>query len=265
MFGLGMEKLCWVLFITLVPLLTASNVWSDSASKNRQFTAGFDLVNCSFSADGGNQFMSLDPTNDAMNPIRLEGEDDKEFVQVEIALGGTSTIGLSSLGLDNAEVRIIYETEWVDGLLIEESTNYFARCEETNAIYYFGEDVSIYEYDDEDNLIETIEGAEAGSWLAGELSENGETINTPGVMMPGTFMLGSRYYQEIAPEVAMDRAENVEMGLTTETPSGTYENCVKIEETTPLEPSAKDYKIYAPGVGIIVDNTIQRVSEFSPQ
>jgi hypothetical protein len=28
-----------------------------------------------------------------------------------------------------------------------------------------------------------------------------------GIIMPGTPLLGSRYYQEIAPEVALDKAE----------------------------------------------------------
>ena len=38
----------------------------------------------------------------------------------------------------------------------------------------------------------------------------------PGIVMPGSFLLGSRYYQEIAPDVAMDRAENIGVGLTVE-------------------------------------------------
>ena len=41
--------------------------------------------------------------------------------------------------------REVFEEEWIDGELIEESWNWFARCEETGDIYYFGEDVNIYE------------------------------------------------------------------------------------------------------------------------
>ena len=65
-------------------------------------------------------------------------------------------IDLSALGLGTVVTRIIAETEWVDGELVEESENYFARCEETDAVYYFGEDVTIYE----DGV--PITGAEAG-------------------------------------------------------------------------------------------------------
>ncbi|MEZ4483568.1 MAG: hypothetical protein R2864_02890 [Syntrophotaleaceae bacterium] len=47
------------------------------------------------------------------------------------------------------------------------------------------------------------------------------------------------------------------------TPAGSFENSVKTLETTPLEPSAKDIKIYAPGAGLIVDSVTERVNEFS--
>ncbi len=85
----------------------------------------------------------------------------------------------------------------------------------------------------------------------------------PGLIMPGTFLLGSRYFQEVAPEIALDRAEHVDMGLTVETPAGTFNNSVMLLETTPLDPSAKDIKVYAPGAGLIVDGTIERVNAFS--
>ena len=83
----------------------------------------------------------------------------------------------------------------------------------------------------------------------------------PGIIMPGTFLLGSRYYQEYAPGVAEDRGENVEMGLEVETPSGTFTDCVKIVDTNPLDGVCAredgDVKIYAPGVGLIVDEELE--------
>jgi hypothetical protein len=240
-------------------LLLASNVaWADSESKHKQFTTAFDLAACTFSVTGGNAYFSLDPAPGPMNPILLEGEEDKELVQVEIvATNDTRLIELGALGLGNVLTRVVEEAEWIDGELVEESSNFFARCEETDAVYYFGEDVTIYENGEE------ITGAEAGSWLAGTPAEDGESINMPGLIMPGTFLLGSRYYQEVAPEVALDRAEHIEMGLTVETPAGIFNNSVKTLETSPLEPSAKDIKIYAPGAGLIVDDTIERVNVFS--
>lgn len=252
-----------LLLIALSLLLVSSVTWADSDSKNKQFTTDFDLAACTFAATGGNAYFSLDPAAGPMNPILLEGEEEKELVQVQITvLDETVDVDLSSLGLGTVTTRVIEEMEWVDEELVEVSRNFFARCVETNAVYYFGEDVEIYEYDDEGNQT-IITGVEAGAWLAGELSEDGETYNMPGLIMPGTFLLGARYYQEVAPEVALDRAENIEMGLTVVTPADTFNNSVKTLETTPLEPNAKDIKIYAPGAGLIVDSTIERVDAFS--
>ena len=71
--------------------------------------------------------------------------------------------------------------------------------------------------------------------------------------MPGLSLLGARYYQELAPGAAMDRAESVSISETLKTPAGTFTNCLKTLETTPLEPMEKEYKLYAPGVGLIKD------------
>ena len=73
-------------------------------------------------------------------------------------------------------------------------------------MFYFGEDVNNYE---DDELID-----HEGSWLHG--SDNARA----GLMMPGTILLGSRYYQEIAPEVAMDKAEVVSTNQTVSVPAG---------------------------------------------
>lgn len=74
--------------------------------------------------------------------------------------------------------------------------------------------------------------------------------------MPGLVLLGARYYQEIAPKVAMDRAEIVSLNETKQTPAGAFTNCLKTEETTPLEPKGKEYKLYAPGIGLIQDEDL---------
>jgi len=51
----------------------------------------------------------------------------------------------------------------------------------------------------------------------------------------------------------MDRAEIVSMSETVVTKAGTFKNCLKTEETTPLEPGSKDYKYYAVGIGLVGD------------
>jgi hypothetical protein len=73
--------------------------------------------------------------------------------------------------------------------------------------------------------------------------------------MPGTILLGARHYQEISPN-AMDRAEIISDDVTMKTPAGTFRNCIRIEETSGIDPDEKCYKTYAPGLGLIQDEDL---------
>ncbi len=92
-----------------------------------------------------------------------------------------------------------------------------------------------------------------GAWLAGQ----GD--NQPGLIMPGTFLLGAKYYTEIAPEEALDQAEHTEMGLTVTTPAGAFDRCVMVRETSGLDPEDLSIKYYCPGVGMVKDDALELV------
>ena len=74
--------------------------------------------------------------------------------------------------------------------------------------------------------------------------------------MPGTPKEEMKYYQEIAPGVAMDRAEVVSLKETCKTPAGTFSNCMKVEESTALNLLEKEFKYHAPGIGLIQDEDL---------
>ena len=80
-----------------------------------------------------------------------------------------------------------------------------------------------------------------------------------GLMMPGLPLVRGRYYEEIAPKLAMDRAEIVSLRERVSTPDGAFSNVLKMEETTPLEPGHREYKLYAAGVGLIQDGDLKLV------
>ena len=107
--------------------------------------------------------------------------------------------------------RIIEERESADGKLIEVSRNYFAIGAKSHHVYYFGEDVDMIK----DGKIVSHEGA----WLAGVDGAK------QGIVMPGENLLGAKYYQERAPKVAMDRAENVSTNEVVKTPAGKFPHC----------------------------------------
>ncbi len=147
--------------------------------------------------------------------------------------------------VDGVETRIVEERESVGQKLIEVSRNYFAIDKTTNDVYYFGEAVDMYK----DGHVANHEG----SWEAGK---DGAKY---GLFMPAAPAVGQKFYQEQAPNVAMDRVEIVGIDQATEVPAGKFEKCCKTEETTPLEPDTKEHKVYAPGVGLLIDGPLKLV------
>jgi hypothetical protein len=153
--------------------------------------------------------------------------------------------------VDGIESRIVEERELEDGDLIEVWRNYLAVCKETNDIFYFGEDVDMYE---EGELV-----SHEGAWLVGENNA------TAGLLFAANPQVGMKYYQEIAPGVAEDRAEIVSLDETVATPAGEFDDILKVEETTPLEPGLTEFKFYAPGIGMVQEKTIQLVEYELPE
>jgi hypothetical protein len=230
--------------VALAVLLACAGLAGGAWAAPGGYTTQFLLERCTFEAGGRNAHFSIQPGY----RLFLAGDDDGEAVELLITvLDETRWIRfVTESGRSvSLRARVVEEREWKDGALVEVSRNFYARCKETNDVYYFGEDVDIYE----DGVVVSHDGA----WLAGQ----GGAL--PGLIMPGTFLLGSRYFQERAPGVAEDRAEHVRMGLTVKTPAGTFRKCVEVVETTPLEPGAQSVKRYCPGIGLVMDGAVTLV------
>jgi hypothetical protein len=129
--------------------------------------------------------------------------------------------------VDGVTTGVLEEREEKDGQLIEVSRNFFATDRNTG---------EIINHD--------------SAWRAGE---KGARF---GLMIPGRPKVGDKFYQEIAPDVALDRVEVVSVDETVKTPAGTFHHCVHLRETTPLEADVS-HKYYAPGVGMIKDDEFE--------
>ncbi|MFX1315188.1 MAG: hypothetical protein ACFE9T_04945 [Promethearchaeota archaeon] len=203
-----------------------------SSKESKTWTEEFNIEDCTFSTTGNNTYFILEINYQLI----LEGVDEGDNVKLIITvLNETELVG-------SIETRVVQENESINGEVIEISRNFFAFCEETKSVFYFGEEVDIYE----DGIIVSHEG----EWRADE------GHNKPGIIMPGLALIGARYYQEIAPGVAMDRAEIIDNNATITVPAGTFEKCLIIRESTPLEPDATEYKYHAPGIGLIIDEML---------
>lgn len=196
----------------------------------------FQVATSDWSSHGSNSFFVLEPGYTLV--FESQGGKQKERLVITV-LDETQTI-------DGVETRVIEERETADGNLKEVSRNFFAVSKRTNDVFYFGEEVDIYE---NGKIVE-----HEGAWRSGV---GGAKF---GLMMPGTVRMGAKFYQEHAPGVALDRFEVVSLEKTLETPAGRFEHCLHVEETTPLEPDNKDSKIYAPGIGLAKDGNLLLVS-----
>ena len=215
--------------LTAVAILTFSTAWGQS--KKSEWQDEFAIPSCNLATTGRNPYFVLEPGFQLV----LEGGGTKLQITV---LGETRMI-------DGVSTRVVEEKEWKDGKLYEIAKNYFAICPQTKDVFYFGEDVEFYE----DGKVVKREG----SWLAGT---NG---NKAGLIMPGTPQLKMKYYQELAPSVAMDRAEIESLTETCKTPAGTFSGCMKVKETSGIELLAKEYKYHAPGIGLVRDDDLRLV------
>ncbi len=199
-----------------------------ASAQDKQFTEDLMQTDCAFEMTGRNRYFILEPG------YQLTLENNKGGRLVITVLNETKKIG-------NVKTRVVEENESENGKTIEISRNFFAFCKQTGSTYYFGEEVDLYKNG------KIAKGEDA--WTVGGK-------NRAGVIMPGLALLGARYFQEIAPGVAMDRAEIISTSETITTPAGNFTHCLKTEETTPLKPKEKEYKFYAPGIGLIQENDL---------
>ncbi len=184
----------------------------------RAFTDRFDLDPADLGPTGRNPYCVLEPGY----ALVFQSPKDATHQQVVTVLDETRTI-------EGVTTRVVEELETRGGEELERSRNYLAISKRTNDVYYFGEETG-------------------GGWLAGQGGAR------PGLFVPATPLLGGRYRMEVAPKQAMDGGEIVAVDERFTCPAGTFEHCVRVTETTPLEPGAKEDKVYAPGVGLVYDD-----------
>ncbi len=198
-----------------------------ATEQEKKWTDSFAQENCTFSSVGRNRFFILAPGNQLV----LQSRTEKVVITV---LDKTRKIG-------GVKTRVVEEREEQNGELKEVSRNFFAVCREHGDVFYFGEEVDIYE---DGKIVK-----HTGQWRADEKNSRA------GIIMPGTILLGARHYQEISPN-AMDRAEIISDDVTIKTPAGTFKSCIRVEETSGIDPEEKCYKTYAPGLGLIQDEDL---------
>jgi hypothetical protein len=199
-----------------------------SGSTTGEWQDEFPIADCDLATVGSSGYFVMEPGFQLV----LEGGNEKLVITV---LDKTTEI-------DGMQTRVVEEREWRNGELIEVSRNFFAFCEQTGDVYYFGEEVDMFSGGQL--------SSHSGAWRAGEQDARA------GLIMPGAPVVGMKYFQEIAPGIAMDRAEIISVDEKFSTPAGDFEGVLLTQEGTALNPLEKEFKQYTPGIGLIQDQKL---------
>jgi hypothetical protein len=163
-------------------------------------------------------------------------EDGQRFREVLKVTHHTKTI----LGVKTTVIRDILRR--ADGSLAEKTHDWYAN-DNTGNVWYFGEQTATY--GPRGNLI-----SREGSWQAGVHGA------VAGTIMPWDPHPTDAYRQEFLAGHAEDQAWIVQRGFSMTVPYKKVGRLVRSYEWTRLEPRVISMKIYAPGLGIVMERDV---------
>jgi hypothetical protein len=168
---------------------------------------------------------------------RLRGTDEGERFKQQVRVTAQTRV---VAGVTTTVVRDVVRR--ADGSLAEKTFDWYAADQDGN-VWYFGEATATY---DGDGVIEDREG----SWEAGV---DGAVA---GIIMPADPRPSQAAYMEYAKGEAEDQAWVVQRLASVRTPGGTYRHVVRTLEWSRLEPRVVSQKLYARGVGIVMERDV---------
>jgi hypothetical protein len=195
-----------------------------------------DITGDDLTTDISNPFFPATPGTSWV--YEAETEDGTERIEIEVLEETKSVWGV--------EARVIRDTVYVDGELVEDTWDWFAQDAEGN-VWYLGEDS--HEYEEGEAI------CSCGSW------ESGVDGALPGIVMPADPSEGDAYYQEYLIGEAEDRGEIVELNVSISVPAGSFEGCLTTRDTSAVNPTADELKTYCPGVGVVQELEADEVVE----
>ena len=202
---------------------------------------------------------AADPTLPAFDPANFANPAPNPYFPLEVGhrnvlqgtgMDGDKTVnevgsmivtgpGLVLMGIQT--VQVLDQAE-KNGRLIERTFDYYATDKDGN-LWYFGEDVTNYRYDDAGIFTGTDSKS---AWRAGV---NGAV---PGISISGNPVVGLAQFQEQAlADGAMDYFEVMAVDATVKGPGGTYTDVLKTFDGSTSDPDLREFKFYAKGIGFV--------------
>ncbi|MBU0533148.1 PepSY domain-containing protein [Candidatus Micrarchaeota archaeon] len=173
-----------------------------------------------------------------------ETEDGLERIEVFTTNETRQVLGVTTI--------VVWDRVWLDGDLIEDTKDWYAQDSEGN-VWYFGEETQ--------ELVAGQVVNTKGSWEAGVDGAK------PGIIMKANPQINDSYRQEYYQGEAEDMADVLALGESVDVPFGSFTDCLKTSDWTPLDPGNVEHKYYCSEVGgvalevVLEDNeTVQLIN-----
>ena len=147
---------------------------------------------------------------------------------------------------NGVEARIVHDQVTEGGQVKEDTYDWYAQDADGN-LWYLGEDTTEYE----NGKPKTKEG----SWEAGVDGA------LPGIIMPADPQVGMTYREEYYKGHAEDGASIISTDALAKVPYGRFEHGVQTRNFSGIEPDVIEEKIYAQGVGVVLEITVSGGSD----
>jgi hypothetical protein len=193
----------------------------------------------------GSEPVRLDPADFSLridNPYYPLAPGDRRIVR-ETDVGGAKARGVVSVTrrtkrlANGVTARVVNDRVREDGEVVEDAREWYAQDSAGN-VWYFGEDT----VECKNGKVARRGGFEAGVGGA-----------QPGVIMPADPQVGLTFRKAYDPGNTEDVGEVLSLNERAEVPFGKFRNEVLlVKETSPLEPDALEYALYAKGVGPVL-------------
>ena len=161
-----------------------------------------------------------------------ETDEGLETIVIEVTTDTKMILGVAT--------TVVRDQVFLNGDLIEDTFDWFAQDQDGN-VWYFGEDTTEFENGEPVST--------EGSWEAGVDGAQA------GIIMLAEPRKGMNYRQEFAVGVAEDMAQVKSLVAEVEVEYGEFEDCLETKEWTPLNPGGSERKFYAPGVGLVLEQS----------
>jgi hypothetical protein len=197
-------------------------------------------------AAGGAQAHTFTPNID--NPY-LPWKVGSRWVYHDVLTGERTVVkvtGQTKRIANGVTARVVHDTVRKHGHVTEDTFDWYAQDERGN-VWYMGEDTREFAH----GKVSSTEG----SWEAGVDGARA------GIAMPAHPRVGRQYRQEYYAGQAEDMARVLSLDDQVEVPAGHYKRAVLTREWTPLEPDVLEYKLYARGVGVVLESTVSGGAE----